>query len=71
MKHYPTPLALILDSPRHQPAGYEVFAGLKPSGGELHENILRRAYAIWENEGHPANRQLSHWLKAEAEFMRL
>jgi hypothetical protein len=33
------------------------------------EEILHRAYAIWEGEGHPDNRQLANWLDAEAEMM--
>jgi hypothetical protein len=33
------------------------------------EEILHRAYAIWEKEGHPDNRRLANWLEAEAEVM--
>lgn len=33
----------------------------------LHEEILRRAYAIWQREGNPENRQFANWLAAEAE----
>jgi hypothetical protein len=33
------------------------------------EEILHRAYAIWESEGHPESRQLANWLEAEAEIM--
>jgi aspartyl/asparaginyl beta-hydroxylase (cupin superfamily) len=29
--------------------------------------IKERAYAIWEEEGRPADRNLMHWLRAEAE----
>jgi hypothetical protein len=30
--------------------------------------IRERAYAIWEQEGRPANRSVPHWLQAEAEI---
>jgi hypothetical protein len=32
-----------------------------------HEEILHRAYAIWEHEGHPEDRQVQNWLQAENE----
>ena len=28
--------------------------------------IHERAYAIWEQEGRPANQSLAHWLQAES-----
>lgn len=31
------------------------------------DEILRRAYEIWENEGHPGNRELENWLQAETD----
>lgn len=31
------------------------------------EEIRHRAYALWEYEGHPADRSLANWLDAEAE----
>lgn len=34
------------------------------------ESIRRRAYAIWEDEGHPEGRSLEHWLRAEAELVK-
>ncbi len=51
--------------------GSEEFPGLKSSDRAPHEEILHRAYMIWENEGHPQNRALSNWLQAEAEIMPL
>jgi Protein of unknown function (DUF2934) len=30
--------------------------------------IRERAYAIWEEEGCPLDRDLDHWLRAEAEI---
>lgn len=33
------------------------------------EEILHRAYAIWESEGRPDNRALANWLEAETEVM--
>jgi hypothetical protein len=41
------------------------FAGLKSTDRAAREEILHRAYAIWESEGHPVNRELSNWLQAE------
>jgi hypothetical protein len=32
------------------------------------EDISRRAYELWENEGRPDNCDLRHWLQAEAEL---
>ena len=32
------------------------------------QEIARRAYAIWEQEGRPHGRNLDHWLKAEREL---
>ena len=36
--------------------------------GDLVEQIRRRAYEIWLNEGCPHGRDHIHWLRAEAEF---
>ena len=33
------------------------------------EEIARRAYQIWEQEGQPKGCELVHWLKAEAELV--
>lgn len=33
-----------------------------------HAEIADRAYEIWLNAGQPANRDLEHWLQAEAEL---
>ena len=41
------------------------FAGLKSTDRAAREEILHRAYAIWESEGHPVDRELSNWLQAE------
>lgn len=41
------------------------FAGLSSTDRSAREEILHRAYAIWESEGHPAHRELSNWLQAE------
>ena len=36
---------------------------------DAREQAIRElAYAIWEKDGRPENRQLSHWLQAEAEL---
>lgn len=35
---------------------------------DRHEQIRRRAYWIWEEEGSPPGEDLRHWSMAEAEF---
>jgi hypothetical protein len=40
--------------------------GLKSTDRAAREEILHRAYAIWESEGHPSDRKLANWLEAEA-----
>ncbi len=35
---------------------------------DLTERIRQRAYEIWESEGQPRDRNLIHWLRAEAEI---
>lgn len=37
-------------------------------GKDRQEEIRRRAYWIWEEEGFPAGEDLRHWSMAEAEF---
>jgi Protein of unknown function (DUF2934) len=34
-----------------------------------HEEILQRAYSIWECAGRPGNSELSNWLAAKAEVL--
>jgi aspartyl/asparaginyl beta-hydroxylase (cupin superfamily) len=48
----------------------DAMAGLNSSDRAVREEILHRAYAIWEREGWPQNRKLDHWLEAEAEVLR-
>jgi hypothetical protein len=33
-----------------------------------HENISRRAYQIWEQDGQPDGQETAHWLQAEHEL---
>lgn len=33
-----------------------------------HDEIARRAYAIFEQEGRPEGRDMEHWLRAEAQL---
>jgi hypothetical protein len=47
-------------------APVETFSGLTSNDRAAREEILHRAYSIWESEGCPENRQLAHWLMAEA-----
>ena len=44
----------------------DAFAGMKATDRAAREEILHRAYAIWESEGHPPDRKLANWLDAEA-----
>jgi hypothetical protein len=55
---------LVLASEHDQTTG--AFAGLSSTDHAAHSKILDRAYAIWESEGHPVDRELSNWLQAEA-----
>lgn len=57
----PDPLVLAAEHDRTD----GTFAGLKATDRAAREEILHRAYAIWETEGHPVNRELSNWLQAE------
>jgi hypothetical protein len=34
------------------------------------EQIARRAYALYEQEGRPDGRHVEHWMRAEAELTR-
>lgn len=43
--------------------------GLSAADRAPRGEILHRAYAIWEGKGRPDNRQLAHWLEAEAEIL--
>ena len=69
-KNAPPPLPIILDSeiPASSPAlkGFE--SSSTPDKG-AHEEILHRAYSIWESAGRPENCEVAHWLEAEAEVM--
>jgi hypothetical protein len=38
------------------------------SDDKREQAVRKRAYAIWEQEGRPVDRDLSNWLKAEAEI---
>jgi hypothetical protein len=35
-----------------------------------HDDIAKRAYAIWEREGQPDGREAEHWRMAEEELAR-
>jgi hypothetical protein len=37
------------------------------SDNKREQAVRERAYAIWEQEGRPGHRDLSNWLRAEAE----
>jgi len=72
MKPYSSARPLASDLNREaQPASLvrDVFPGMNSTDRAPREEILHRAYAIWESEGHPDNRGLANWLEAEAEIM--
>lgn len=46
----------------------DTFAGMVITDRAAREEILHRAYAIWECEGHPENRKLDNWLEAEGQI---
>src|SRR4051812_44434814 len=41
-----------------------------PSQSPDADQVSRRAYEIWENEGRPDGNDLRHWLQAEQELQR-
>jgi hypothetical protein len=45
------------------------FPGLVATDRAAREEILHRAYSIWECAGRPDNCGLAHWLEAEAEVV--
>jgi len=65
MKHKALVLdPLVVAAEHDKTAG--AFSGLASNDRGAREEILQRAYAIWESEGHPDDRELSNWLQAEA-----
>ena len=38
------------------------------NGEPTHEEIARRAYSIWEDEGHPQYHDFENWLQAESQL---
>ena len=46
------------------------FAGLDAQDRCAREEILHRAYEIWEHNGRPENRAMEHWVQAEQEILR-
>ena len=72
MKAYPTVLAAPLTPVRVPVAALSVhgdFPGMNSADRAPREEILHRAYALWESEGHPSNRELANWLDAEADVL--
>lgn len=64
------PLPILLGTRLSPPTiGSTGFESLTNPGGATHEEIRHRAYSIWECAGRPANREVAHWLEAEAEVM--
>ena len=42
--------------------------GVMAMGGEKHEQIAKRAYALWQAEGQPDGRHEEHWYCAAREI---
>jgi hypothetical protein len=42
--------------------------GVMAMGGEKHEQIAKRAYALWQAEGQPDGRHEEHWYRATREI---
>jgi hypothetical protein len=79
MKAVRKPLPLIVDSAARisppvlsQPVialpDIKGFATATPHAGER-EEILHRAYSIWECAGRPEHCEVAHWLEAEKEVL--
>ncbi|HEX2852000.1 MAG TPA: DUF2934 domain-containing protein [Opitutaceae bacterium] len=49
--------------------GLKGFEGLLSTDRAAREEILHRAYSIWECAGRPENREVENWLAAEAEVL--
>ena len=43
--------------------------GLNSTNRAAREEILHRAYEIWERKGRPENNALANWLEAEAQIL--
>lgn len=39
-----------------------------PSGEPTHDEIALCAYSLWEEQGHPENREVEIWLQAETQL---
>jgi hypothetical protein len=37
-------------------------------GKPTHDEVARKAYEIYEKEGHPQGRDVQHWLRAESQL---
>jgi hypothetical protein len=42
--------------------------GATSQGNVSPDDVSRRAYELWEQEGRPEGRELEHWLRAEGEL---
>ena len=64
------PLPLVLDiDPGVSSSRLQGFGGTDAPQRAAHEEIMHRAYSIWECAGRPENCGLEHWLAAEAEVL--
>ena len=53
---------------RARPAKAGAAARSRPAEPPAPEEIAARAYALWQESGCPAGRDLDHWLQAEREL---
>lgn len=71
MKAYPTVLLPLVRNPTRAAGRVDsYYYSAKNNDRGAREEILRRAYLLWQNEGCPQNRALAHWLRAEVEVAR-
>ena len=70
MKSYPSARSpLVRDASPESKHRAESLVGLRSTDRAAHEEILNRAYLLWESEGRRENRALANWLQAEKELM--
>lgn len=68
-----TPATLFVSHPKSEAGNVmsdaQAFTGLRSTDRAVREEILHRAYALWESEGHPEGRDLVHWTQAETDVL--
>lgn len=68
-----TPVSPFISHPKSEVGNLisnaQAFTGLRSTNRAVREEILHRAYALWESEGHPEGRDLVHWTQAETDVL--